>query len=154
MVNRPNCDGIAFVPVFINKKQPVPYVFFPWPGLKQVWPTNAACWSPKIPANGTPPSTPFAFAYTRELDLISGSIALGMLSTFRISSSQAQVCKSINWVRLAFVTSVMWIPPSIPPVKCQAIKVSIVPKSASPFSASARNPSMLFNNQRSFKPLK
>ena len=34
---------IASSPVFISKKQPVPYVFLTWPFLKQHCPNSAAC---------------------------------------------------------------------------------------------------------------
>ena len=44
-------------------------------------------------------------------------------------------------VRLALVTSVTWTPPRGPPVRFHSTQVSAVPKSASPFSASARTPS-------------
>ena len=37
-------------PVFISMKPPVPNVFFASPGVKQVWPKSAACWSPAAPA--------------------------------------------------------------------------------------------------------
>jgi hypothetical protein len=43
-------------------------------------------------------------------------------------------------VRLAFVTSVTWTPPSTPPVRFQMSQLSIVPNSSSPASARARNP--------------
>ena len=35
-------------------KQPVPYVFFAWPGRKQAWPNKAAGWSPALPQMGIP----------------------------------------------------------------------------------------------------
>ena len=31
-------------------------VFFASPGEKHVWPNSAACWSPRIPAKGRPPT--------------------------------------------------------------------------------------------------
>ncbi|MNE70480.1 hypothetical protein D3C80_1662710 [compost metagenome] len=43
VVSRPFSDVMAFVPVFISMKQPVPYVFFVLPGWKAFWPNNAAC---------------------------------------------------------------------------------------------------------------
>ena len=46
-------------------------------------------------------------------------------------------------VRLALVTSVTCTPPSTPPVSFQISQLSVVPKSASPASASARTPSTL-----------
>ena len=51
---------IIFSPVFISKKQPVPYVFLTLPSSKQVCPNKAHCWSPAIPAIGTltPPVPP------------------------------------------------------------------------------------------------
>jgi hypothetical protein len=39
--------------MFISMKQPVPYVFFANPRVKQFWPNKAACWSPAIPAMAT-----------------------------------------------------------------------------------------------------
>ncbi len=42
-------------------------------------------------------------------------------------------------VRLALVTSVTCTPPSVPPVRFHSTQLSVVPKRASPFSASARS---------------
>ncbi len=41
-------------------------------------------------------------------------------------------------VRDAFVTSMMWTPPRMPPVSFQISQLSIVPKRRSPASAAAR----------------
>ena len=56
VVTRPFLLWKISVPVFISRKQPVPYVFFASPGAKQVCPKSAACWSPAHPAMGI--STP------------------------------------------------------------------------------------------------
>jgi hypothetical protein len=57
-------EATATPPVFINRKQPVPYVFFASPGAWHACPKSAACWSPAMPAIGmaTPPI--FASAQT------------------------------------------------------------------------------------------
>lgn len=44
-------------------------------------------------------------------------------------------------VRLALVTSVTCSPPFAPPVRFQMTQVSVLPKTASPFSAASRTPS-------------
>ncbi len=44
-------------------------------------------------------------------------------------------------VRLALVTSVTCSPPLVPPVRFQMTQVSVLPKTASPFSAASRTPS-------------
>ena len=46
-------------------------------------------------------------------------------------------------MRLAFVTSVMWSPPSVPPVRFQITQVSMLPNSRSPDSAFSCAPSTL-----------
>jgi len=68
---------------------------------------------------------------------ISGSIARGMPKNDSNSSSQSRVSRFISMVRLALVTSVMWLPP----VRCQSSQLSVLPKIASPRSAAARTPS-------------
>ena len=57
-------------------------------------------------------------------------------------------------VRLAFVTSVMCSPPSVPPVRFQMSQVSMLPKARSPASARSRAPSTLSRIQRTFGPEK
>ena len=58
VVNSPCPDFTAWLPVFISRKQPVPYVFFTCPASKQHCPNSAACWSPAAPAIGIfPPIT-------------------------------------------------------------------------------------------------
>ena len=64
-----------------------------------------------------------------------------MLKNEISSSSQSSVSRFISIVRLAFVTSVMWTPPSVPPVRFHSSQVSVLPKTASPASAAARTPS-------------
>ena len=85
---------------------------------------------------------------------MSGSIARGMPMTSMIPSSQSRVLRSMSIVRLAFVTSVMWIPPSVPPVRFQISQVSMLPNSRSPESALSAAPSTLSRIQRIFGPEK
>ena len=44
---------IGLAPLFIRRKQPVPYVFLTEPGVVHICPKRAACWSPAMPAIGT-----------------------------------------------------------------------------------------------------
>ena len=53
VASSPFCDCWKLPPVFISRKQPVPYVFLAMPSRKQAWPKSAACWSPATPAMGT-----------------------------------------------------------------------------------------------------
>src|SRR5258707_244961 len=46
-------DVTATSPVLSSRKQPVPYVDFAMPGMKQACPMRAACWSPAMPAIGS-----------------------------------------------------------------------------------------------------
>jgi hypothetical protein len=78
----------------------------------------------------------------------------GMPMMARISSSQASVDRSISMVRLAFVTSVMWMPPLVPPVRFQMHQLSMLPKIRSPASARARAPSTLSRIHLTFGPEK
>ncbi len=55
MVSRRLCDATARSPVLSSAKQPVPYVDFIMPGVKQACPTVAACWSPATPRIGIAP---------------------------------------------------------------------------------------------------
>ena len=71
-----------------------------------------------------------------------------------ISSSHCRVLRSISIVRLAFVTSVMCRPPSVPPVRFQRTQVSMLPNSRSPDSAFSAAPSTLSRIQRIFGPEK
>ncbi len=66
-------------------------------------------------------------------------------------SSQSSVCRSINWVRLALVTSVTW---TRPPVSFQSNQLSIVPKAISPRPARSRRPSTLSRIHLSLSPEK
>ena len=74
--------------------------------------------------------------------------------TSMTSSSQSSVLRSISIVRLAFVTSVMCRPPSVPPVRFQITHVSMLPNSRSPESALSAAPSTLSRIQRIFGPEK
>ena len=71
-----------------------------------------------------------------------------------ISSSHWRDFRSISMVRLAFVTSVMCSPPSVPPVRFQISQVSMLPNSRSPDSAFSLAPSTLSRIQRIFGPEK
>jgi hypothetical protein len=70
------------------------------------------------------------------------------------SWSQESDRRSISMVRLAFVTSVMCRPPSLPPVRFQMSQVSMLPNSRSPESALSAAPSTLSRIQRIFGPEK
>ena len=74
--------------------------------------------------------------------------------TSMTSLSQSRVLRSISIVRLAFVTSVMCRPPSVPPVRFQMTQVSMLPNSRSPDSAASSAPSTLSRIQRIFGPEK
>ena len=131
-------------PVLTSRNEPVPYVFLASPGSKQVWPNIAACWSPRMPDSGRPPiAEPLASPYSSLEALISGSIERGTPIRSSASSCQSSVSRSISSVRLALVTSVMWRPPSLPPVRFHSTQLSVVPNSSSPFSARLRAPSTL-----------
>ena len=84
----------------------------------------------------------------------SGSIERGTPIAQSRSSSQSSVSRSISIVRLAFVTSVTWLPPSVPPVRFQMHQVSMLPNISSPASARSRAPSTLSRIQRTFVPEK
>ena len=53
VVSSPSRELGARSPVFSSRNEPVPYVFFDIPGVKQACPNSAACWSPATPAIGT-----------------------------------------------------------------------------------------------------
>ncbi len=130
-------------------------MFFASPWSKQVWPNIAACWSPRIPATGTPPSAvPFASPYSSEEDLISGSIDSGIPIRSRLGWCHSSVSRFISIVRDALVTSVAWTPPSVPPVRFQSTQVSMLPKASSPASARLRAPSTLSRIHLIFGPEK
>ena len=126
------------------------------PGSKQTWPNVAACWSPRMPAIGTPASTPPSrtVPYTSDDERICGSIASGTPSSAAICSSHASVRRSISRVREALVTSVTCSPPSGPPVMFQTSHESIVPNASSPASARSRAPSTWSRIQAIFGPAK
>ena len=83
-----------------------------------------------------------------------GSIGRGTPKNSRSSSSQSSVRRSIIIVRLAFVTSVTCTPPAVPPVRFHSSQVSIVPKIASPRTASARSRPLFSSSHCSFPPEK
>ncbi len=131
-------------------------MFFASPTSKQVCPKVAACWSPRSPAILTPLNPPpeRTSPYTSLDGLISGSIADGTPIVEAMPSSQASLRRSMSIVRLAFVTSVMWMPPSVPPVRFQMHHVSMLPNTRSPASAFSRAPSTFSRIQRTFGPEK
>src|SRR5262245_17717520 len=57
-------------------------------------------------------------------------------------------------IRLAFVTSVMWMPRSAPPVRFHSSQLSIVPARMSPVSAAARRSASCSRSQPSLPPEK
>lgn len=70
------------------------------------------------PAIGTPNSDPVAiYPYISAELLISGRISLGISKNRNRPLSHCRLLSDMSWVREAFVTSVMWIPPRLPPVK-------------------------------------
>jgi hypothetical protein len=94
-----------------------------------------------------------------------GSMPRGTLKRARSSSSHSSVWMLKSRVRDALETSVAWTaaavveeggasPPSPPPVSRQRRKVSMVPKRASPASASARRPGTFSRAQASLEALK
>src|SRR5919108_3597 len=99
-----------------------------------------------------PARSPTASPYTSLEALMSGSIARGIPSRLRISSSQSSVSRFMSSVRLAFVTSVTWTPPLAPPVSCQIHHVSMFPNRSSPASARSRVPSTLSRIHLIFVP--
>ena len=126
------------------------------PTSKHAWPKVAACWSPRMPAIGTPESMPWVrpSPYTSAELLISGSMDMGMVMSLAISSSQSRVLRSISMVREALVTSVTCTPPLVPPVMFHSTQVSIVPMTRSPASAFSRAPSTLSRIHLTFGPQK
>ena len=104
VVTSPLSDLTGFSPVFISKKQPVPYVLFASPTSKQVCPKSAACWSPATPATGIlfPKNAKSDSPHTYEDSFTCGSIDLGISSSFNISSSHVSVCILKSMVLEAF----------------------------------------------------
>jgi hypothetical protein len=81
----------ALVPVFWSMKQPVPYVFLVRPASVHSCPKSAACWSPAMPAIGTPASpATLASPYTSLDARTSGSTLRGTRQSCSSSSSQAR----------------------------------------------------------------
>ena len=80
--------GVLYAAV-INKKQPVPYVFFTLPFSKHACPNKAACWSPATPLIGIFASNSSAVVYPKiPLDGITfGSIDFGIFNSSSNSSS-------------------------------------------------------------------
>jgi hypothetical protein len=101
-------ETMAVLPVCINMKQPVPYVFFTMPGATQRCPKSAACWSPAMPAIGIARAKRCAdVSATTALDsCTSGSIERGTLKSSSSSASHSRRWMSKSSVREAFVRSV------------------------------------------------
>ena len=104
VVSSPFWDTHGSEPVFISRKQPVPYVFFAIPLSKQVWPNSAACWSPGDPGDGNL----YAADVIGAVNLAAGrqtfgSMDLGICSLSRILSSQHSLWMSNSIVREALV---------------------------------------------------
>ena len=130
----------ASPPVCMSRKQPVPYVFFAWPGWKQHCPNRAACWSPATPQMGTFGTMPAEAVRPNSPDegSTSGSRDSGMPNRSSSHGSQRSSWMLYSMVRLAFVTSVAC---TLPWVSVQMSHVSTVPKASLPASASSRAPS-------------
>ena len=105
VVISPCSDITGSFPVFIRRKQPVPYVFFTSPASKQHCPKSAACWSPAAPAIGILPAMTELSVYPYiQLDgFTSGSIDSGILSLLISSLSQHSLCISKSIVLEALV---------------------------------------------------
>mmetsp|Transcript_19226 Transcript_19226/g.49648 ORF Transcript_19226/g.49648 Transcript_19226/m.49648 type:complete len:234 (+) Transcript_19226:933-1634(+) len=130
---------------------PVPYVLFAIPGEKHTCPKVAACWSPRMPLIGTLASSGAAWlsqsASRAPEGTMVGSMARGTLKISRSSASHSSVWMFMSSVRHPFETSVMC---ESPHVRFQMSHVSIVPKSASPFSAAMRRPGTFSKSHTSF----
>ena len=109
------------------------------PGSKQAWPATAACWSPATPVIGrlAPSTARGTEAKWPALSRTSGSIACGTRRWPSKASSQRCARRSKSRVRDALVASVAC---TLPPLKRQRRKVSMVPKASRPRSARARAP--------------
>jgi len=103
---QPAFDGTNPFAVFINKKHPVPYVFFTSPAAKTACPTSA----PAGPQESLPTGTLQSPPACRTINLAARShrrhhrarLSQTPPTIFRIPIQ----CPQINsWVRLAFVTS-------------------------------------------------
>src|SRR5712671_5820944 len=119
-------------PVLSSAKQPVPYVDFIMPGLKQPCPTVAACWSPAIPRMLIGPPNRSVVPKSPALSHTFGSKACGTPNSSQSSPSHCPLLMSSSSVRAALVASVActW-----PPVSRQSRNVSIVPKASRPARA-------------------
>ena len=90
VVTSPFLLSTISLPVFISRKQPVPYVFFICPGSKQHCPNSAHCWSPAAPAMGISPpySSNSLLPYMQLEGFTSGSMHSGTSSSPSSSLSQ------------------------------------------------------------------
>ena len=80
-----------------------------------IWPKSAACWSPAMPAMGTPESSGMVDTapYTSLDPRTSGSMERGTPRIRRSSSSHSPVVMLKSRVREALLASVTW---TFPPV--------------------------------------
>ena len=105
LVTRPLTLRTDLLPVFMSVKQPVPYVFFAWPGTMHAWPSRAAAWSPALPQTGMPssdssPGRPAVTCpYTMDDGTGTGSMLIGMPRRAHSSSSQQRLSMSNSIVR-------------------------------------------------------
>ncbi len=154
VASSPPLEAIAVAPVFMSRKQPVPYVFLAIPGSKQAWPKSAACWSPATPAIGTPDGSQPRSAVSPKSPADGrtvGSRGAGTPSSASIVSSQASLRMSRRSVRDALEGSVAW---TRPPVRFHRSHVSTVPNASSPRRARSRAPDTASSSQRIFVPEK
>ena len=111
---------------------PVPYVFLASPGWWAPWPKRAACWSPAMPATGTPAgSDPTA--------TVSPNAPMDGRTSGQHRQRQTEVARGrgpssvgggrSSSVREALVASVAW---TRPPVSRHRSQLSTVPKASSP----------------------
>ena len=138
VVSSPCDETTGRSPVLSSAKQPVPYVFFAVPGSKHAWPNSAACWSPAMPAIGTPRGSQPRSAVSPhgpDESTISGSTSRGTSNSAHIASSQSTVERFRQSVREALLTSVACTRPR---VSFQSSQLSTVPNASWPRAARRR----------------
>ncbi len=89
----------------------MPYVFFACPRWKQAWPKSAACWSPAIPATGTPRGGDLRLAVDLCEARTSGSTAARDAEEREEIVVPAPTPDVVEQVRDAFEASVAWTLP-------------------------------------------
>ena len=116
----------------------MPYVFLASPGLKHACPKSAACWSPAMPAIGTPRGSQprsAVSAHGPDESTSVGSTSGGTSSRAHMRSSQSTLARFRQSVREALLTSVAWTRPR---VNFHKSHVSTVPKASWPRAARRR----------------